>query len=307
MELRHDDLSHVPPEPDGSVALGLAVHLGPALAYVALVAGAGRSWATVVGGCLAIAFVNLLVVLHLERTRPCVALPSASRGEWRRGLSLVFATGVGAGGLVVAGGWALLSPLSRGETSWWAIAAAVLLTDYAYYWSHRGLGHGAGRDRLTRWFRRHHAQHHGVSQLDFLRGNVSSFWDTAVSGFQLPLVLLSAVLGLDLLSTLTAYALVLMLQATHHLNHTLRLGVARWLFMDNHAHKLHHCRRGRLVNHGALFSVWDRLHGTYFEAWHLNANHLAKHRVALPIRVARPSEPCPETPRPSSSTSYARG
>lgn len=177
MELRYED---VPEEPVGSVATGLAIHLGPAVVYVTMLVLLGRSFATVVGGSLAIAAVYLLVVLRLERTAPCVELPEASQHEWRTGLAKVFATGIGAGGMVVVGGWALLSlvsPIAGHTTSWSAIAVAVLLTDYAYYWTHREFGHGT------------------------------------------------------------------------------------------------------------LFSIWDRVHGTYYEQWQLNANDLAKHRIALPVRA----------------------
>ena len=125
-----------------------------------------------------------------------------------------------------------------------------------------------------------------MPELDFLRGNVSSFFHTAVTGFQVPLAVLSALFGLSLSATLAAYALVLMLQGTHHVNHTYNLGPLRWVFMDNHVHKLHHCPRGRLVNHGALFSIWDRVHGMFYEDWNLSSNYMAKERIALPMRLA---------------------
>ena len=75
-----------------------------------------------------------------------------------------------------------------------------------------------------------------------------------------------------------AYALVLMLQATHHANYTFNISYLRFFFMDNHAHKLHHCPRGYLVNHGALFSVWDQVFGTYYENWELSSNHTRGHQ-----------------------------
>jgi sterol desaturase/sphingolipid hydroxylase (fatty acid hydroxylase superfamily) len=89
---------------------------------------------------------------------------------------------------------------------------------------------------------------------------------------------------MDLHSTLVAYALVLLLQGTHHVNHTFNIGVLRYVFVDNHAHKLHHCPRGNLVNHGALFSLWDRFFGTFYEDFNRSPSHMAKHGIALPIR-----------------------
>ncbi len=162
--------------------------------------------------------------------------------------------------------------------------SALLLTDAPYCAIHRGLNHSRAKDAVSRWVRGNHVVHHLVEDLDFFRGNHSSVMDTAVTGFQLPLVLLATAFGLDLPSTGVACGLVLMLQATHHLNHTLDLGPLRCAFMDNHAHKLHPRKGGRLVSHGAMFSLWDRAFGTCFEDWTLSANHLADAGLALPLR-----------------------
>ncbi len=279
-----------PPEQRSGVALGLAVHLLPAVVFVAALEALGTSLAVSVPLLLGIALLNLFALLALEHRRPSVALPRPTRAQVKEGLRLVFSTGVGVGSVVVLGGFALLSlvsPLTGLASGWTPVIAAVVFTDFAYYWVHRSLNHGKGASRIMRWYRRSHAAHHSVEELDFLRGNISSFWDTAVTGFQLPLILIATLLGLDFESTFIAYGLVLMLQATHHVNHTFDLGPLRWVFMDNHAHKLHHCKRGRLVNHAALFSLWDRAFGTYYEDWDLRANHLAKEGIALPLSKAR--------------------
>lgn len=286
--VRTDRPLPVPAEAGGSVLFGLAVHLGPAIAFVALMTVTSFSVPWLAAGFVVLSLINLQVVLHLERTAPSVELPAATRRDWIDGLGLVFAKGVGLGGLVVVAGWALgtlVSPASRG--GWALIALAVLGTDLIYYWSHRALSHGRGRGALQSFFRRKHAMHHGVEHLDFLRGNISSLVDTAVTGFQLPLAFLATGLGLDLTATLVAYTLVLMLQATHHLNHTLHLGPLRFFFMDNHAHKLHHCPGGHLVNHGALFSLWDIAFGTYFEDHRIRANDAHQTRQGLPLKRVR--------------------
>jgi hypothetical protein len=57
----------------------------------------------------------------------------------------------------------------------------------------------------------------------------------------------------------------------------------RYVFLDNHAHQLHHCVRGNLINHGVIFSVWDRLFGTYYEDRRLSPCTMVKEHVALPI------------------------
>lgn len=282
----------VPVEQQGTVWFGLMSHLGAPVLFVASLLVFGFTTTTTLVAFVAIAIANLALVLASELWAPSVELAVPRAEEVREGLALVFLTGFVGGGLVVVTGWFGLNYLGQwfartpGQ-SWYAIAAVVLFTDYVYYASHRFLNHGRGTGRIMRWFRRNHATHHAVPELDFLRGNVSSFFDTAVTGFQVPLVVLSAVFGLDLTATLVAYGLVLMLQGTHHVNHTYNLGLFRYVFMDNHAHKLHHCPRGRLVNHGALFSMWDRIHGTYFEDPTLSSNYMAKHRIPIPVRWER--------------------
>lgn len=81
---------------------------------------------------------------------------------------------------------------------WPIIFTSVLLTDFAYYWIHRSLNHGKSKTAFFKWFQKKHVTHHSVDVLDFLRGNISSFFDTAVSGFQVPLGIISFILGMDL-------------------------------------------------------------------------------------------------------------
>jgi sterol desaturase/sphingolipid hydroxylase (fatty acid hydroxylase superfamily) len=78
---------------------------------------------------------------------------------------------------------------------------------------------------------------------------------------------------------------VLTLQATDHTSVTYNIGWLRYVFMDNHAHKFHHCIRGNLVNHAAAFSVFDRVFGTFYEDWALSSNYLHHHRIPLPIKA----------------------
>jgi sterol desaturase/sphingolipid hydroxylase (fatty acid hydroxylase superfamily) len=275
----------VPAEQRGPLWWGTLFHLGPPLGFIAWLCFGGTGWYSVAAAFFTVSFVSLIGLLWAEHRWPAVDMPPPDRHAVYEGLILVFIKGVGVGGAVVVGGWWLLAPLAPLASSGpWVICLAVLGTALQSYWIHRYLNHGKGRGRIKRWYRRNHARHHAVSELDFLRGNLSSVFDTAVTGFQVPLVILSAALGMDLTSTVIAYGLVLLLQATHHTNHTFNIGWLRWVFMDNHAHKLHHCRRGSLVNHGALFTLWDRLGGTYFEDWRLRANHLQRHRIPLPIR-----------------------
>jgi len=288
----------IPSEQILSISLGLMVHLGPAVIFTLILACFGRSLELILGSFIILSGLNLWLIIQLEEKHPSVELAPRSFQAWFEGMSLVFIKGVICGSIVVAGGWLTLStlftailPTTLGyvtkESTWITIFAAVMLTDFTYYGSHRFLNHGKAKNIISKIFRKIHVTHHSVEVLDFLRGNVSSLWDTAVTGFQIPLAIIGTCLGMDLPSILISYGLVLMLQATHHANHTVNIGQLRFFFMDNHAHKLHHCPRGYMVNHGALFSLWDQAFGTYYEDWNLSSNYMQKHRIPIPIGLRR--------------------
>lgn len=288
-----EDLSKnldVPKENAGSKLFGSFMHIGPPLMFsIALLL---MSWnlTNIIVSFLSISFFFTAIIIFIEQKRPNVELPDLKIKEVSVGMSLVFLKGVLIGGSVVIAMWYLLNLIPIRATlsqNWALIILAVFLTDLAYYGSHRYLNHGKGRSKLAKWYKKNHALHHSVTELDFLRGNISSLIDTAITGFQIPLGVIAFVLGLDLYATLIAYGFVLMLQGTHHVNYTFNIGALKYLFMDNHAHKLHHCRRGSLINHGALFSIWDRLGGTYYENWELSSNYLHANDIALPIKKVR--------------------
>ena len=210
--------------------------------------------------------------------------------EFINGLSVVFYKGILVGGGFIALGWWLfsfISPRTNTHHDWLTIIIAVFLTDLCYYMIHRFLSHGFGQNPIIRFYRKAHGAHHNVSELDFIRGNQSSLIDTALSQFQPSIILISVILGMDLPSTLVTYGLVLMLQSTDHANFTCNIGILKYLFMDNHAHRFHHCKKGNIVNHGAVFSIYDRFFGTYYEDWNISAGHMHHNNLMLPIRKER--------------------
>lgn len=280
---------NVPPEVVGNVPYGIVGHLGSPAMYVVVLAYLGVTWWTATWTFLAVSFLFLPLTLLSEKFQPAIALPAATWKEIWDGLFMVFVKGVGVGGGFVAAGWwafshiPLYGPLSDG---WWLIAVATAGTDLAYYTIHRLMSHSRKNVSIMKYYRRKHNAHHAVSEMDFLRGNQSSLVDTAISQFQPSLIVISWLLGMDLGGTLVAYGLILMLQATDHTNITFNIGWLKYIFMDNHAHKLHHCKRGNLINFAAAFSIWDRMFGTYYEDWSLSSNYLHHHGVALPLKAA---------------------
>lgn len=285
----------IPREQVTGVAYGILGHLGSPFSYVLVLAIFGVTLTTVIAGWFVVSVIFLTLTLAAEAKMASVVLPKPTPREFWDGLAMVFIKGVGVGGGFVTVGWWALShvPLWGGlYNNGWLIAAAVVGTDLGYYWIHRLMSHSRGDNPVLRYYRRKHNAHHSVTALDFLRGNQSSLVDTALSQFQPTLIVLSWLLGMDLAPTLAAYALVLMLQATDHTSVTYNIGPLKYIFMDNHAHKLHHCLRGNLVNHAAAFSFFDRLWGTYYEDWSLSSNYLHLHRIPLPIKsVSRQPDP----------------
>lgn len=283
----HYLLPDVPAEKVGTISFGLSVHLVPIFIFIALISYSHFSLPAIGGSFLITSFYTLLLIHWAEKNDPCVSLDPLSKNDLVEGLSLVFAIGAGAGTIVVTGGFLILSrevTITWQYGNWSSIFIALLLTDFSYYCIHRLLNHSKKKNFLCYWYRKIHARHHTVKELDFYRGNLSTFFDTAITGFQPPLILIGVVLGMSLETVLTTYGLIMLLQSTHHANHTFNIGLLRYFFVDNHSHKLHHCPRGYEVNFGAIFSIWDLLFRTYYEEWGLSASYMAKHRISLPIQ-----------------------
>jgi sterol desaturase/sphingolipid hydroxylase (fatty acid hydroxylase superfamily) len=284
---------NIPQEQKGNVFYGIFGHLGSPITYAAVLAVLGVTLVNVLISFLVVSVLFTTFTLFEEKRNASLQLPAYSMKEFWAGLSMVFVKGILIGGGFVTLGWwahSFISPYKALSNSWWLIVVGTFLTDLAYYWIHRLLSHSRGNNPILKYYRKKHAAHHSVTELDFLRGNQSSLVDTAISQFQPSLIVISYVLGMDLAATWSAYILILLLQATDHTSVTYNIGWLKYLFMDNHAHKLHHCKRGNLINHAAAFSIYDRLWGTYYEDWNLNANYLHHHRIALPIKRIEPEE-----------------
>jgi sterol desaturase/sphingolipid hydroxylase (fatty acid hydroxylase superfamily) len=279
-------LASVPAEREGSVLFGALLHFAPSIAL--FVAGCATDFAAVpsIASFFVASSLASAALLWAEAKTPTVVLAPASLGEKVKGLAHAFGVAVGIGtAVVVAGYWALRQVVTFQShlPPWLLVVLGVVVSDFLYYGLHRLLNHGRATGPVVSWFKRNHALHHSVGELDFFRGIISSVADTGIVGFQLPVLIAAAVLGMDLPQTLAAYALLLLLEGVHHANHAVNIGPLKYVFLDNHAHQMHHCIRGNLVNHGVIFSVWDRMFGTYYEDRSLSPAYMVKHRVALPI------------------------
>ena len=275
----------VPAERDSSMTFGLILHFGPAILFAAVVTATHFALLPLIIAYLVISFAGMLPLVWLEQRHPCVELPAATRQQIAAAMGLIFVEAVGIGtSVVLALRWLLqyLVVVPWNLSGWFGIAMATACTDLGYYWIHRGISHGKSSNPAMRWQRRKHAAHHTERPLDFFRGNYSSVYDAALTSFAVPLACSAALLHLDIASTLVSYGLVLMLQSTHHLNHTLNIGPLRFIFVDNHSHKLHHVPKGGArINQAAVFAFWDLLFGTYYENRQRSASYLAKFRIPI--------------------------
>lgn len=274
------------PEQFTSVWVGCIVHLGPTCLFiVGVVSLMGKDGITMESILLCAGVVMSLTVvfiLFLEWQDPAVKLPALSSQDFLHGILFVTGIGLFLGTLILYASYhSFLYIWSTTRTlEWLYICYGVLLNDFVYYCYHRFLTHGFPGSV----FEHVHSPHHRIQVLDFCRGNLSSILDTAVLGFQIPLGWIAAVYHMSFDATLIVYVIILLLQATHHVNHTFSIGSLRFFLVDNHSHKLHHCPWGSNINFGACFSMWDRNLGTFYEDWKLNTSHVHQQRIELSVR-----------------------
>ncbi len=140
-----------------------------------------------------------------------------------------------------------------------AAGATFALRSLATYLVHR-LSHAVP------WFWRVHRVHHADTALDLSTGLRNHPLELAIVA---PLLAAATVaLGLDPATLLLYEALALPFALWTHANLRLPPGIdrrLRWLLVTPSMHHLHHSslRREADTNYGDLFSLWDRVFGTY--------------------------------------------
>jgi sterol desaturase/sphingolipid hydroxylase (fatty acid hydroxylase superfamily) len=159
-------------------------------------------------------------------------------------------------------GFSWLADVSRFVSSHvpWPVAflVSVVVLDFLLYVGHRLL------HTSVLWHT--HAAHHSVERLYWLGGNRSSPFHTA---FQLTWgALLGLVWPMDGGGVTRFVAGTILYTCIQHFNHAnlrWRLGPLEWLFVVPRYHFVHHGADPKLnnSNFGFLFTVWDRMFGTY--------------------------------------------
>ena len=134
----------------------------------------------------------------------------------------------------------------------------LLVLDGIAYWMHR-LWHTSWGWPIHRW-------HHAPTELYWLAGVRTSFPQIVLANvpYLLAFPLLKPVPALFF--PLYSYMLVLT-NNWMHMNVTWQSRKLEWFFVTPRYHRVHHLREiGRAgANFGVLFTVWDRLFGTYID------------------------------------------
>ena len=147
----------------------------------------------------------------------------------------------------------------RDDWAWpdtaFGFAAAFILSDFAYYWSHRW-------SHRVNVFWIGHIVHHQSEDYNLgvaLRQSAAQkilmmwvYWPLALAG--LPPWMFATVMALNLVY-----------QFWIHTEAIDRLGPLEWVLNTPSHHRVHHGRNPEYIdkNHGGVFIVWDRLFGTF--------------------------------------------
>ncbi|MBX3320906.1 MAG: sterol desaturase family protein [Nitrospira sp.] len=134
----------------------------------------------------------------------------------------------------------------------------LLVLDGLAYWMHR-LWHTAWVWPIHRW-------HHAPTELYWLAGIRASFPQVILAGvpYLLAFPLLKPVP--TIFFPMYGYLMVLT-NNWMHMNVTWQSRKLEWLFVTPRYHRVHHLKSSGQVgaNFGVLFTVWDRLFGTYVD------------------------------------------
>lgn len=144
------------------------------------------------------------------------------------------------------------------EMYWWVWVVGFICIDFAGYWNHR-LSH------KINIFWNQHMIHHSSESFNLacaLRQSVSNL----IAYFPL-LLLPAALLGVPYKVIAILAPVQLFAQFWYHTQHIGKLGVLEYIIVTPSQHRVHHAINERYIdkNLGQVFSIWDRMFGTFQE------------------------------------------
>lgn len=138
------------------------------------------------------------------------------------------------------------------------ILLGVILTDFSLYWVHRAMHSSA-----LLW--RTHTFHHTIAEIWWLAGSRTSAIHLFL--FAVPQIIIGRyILALSPLETGIAYSFAVVVNLWVHTNLWVDLGPLEWLIITPNYHRIHHGATGSgSKNLAFVFTVWDRIFGTYVD------------------------------------------
>lgn len=138
------------------------------------------------------------------------------------------------------------------------LLAGLLLSDLAYYWSHRF-------SHECRWFWASHVVHHSSGHYNFSTALRSPWTDLISMGFLFWVPM--AWIGFPPEQVLLSRAVVVVYQFWFHTELIGRLGVLEHILVTPRHHRVHHARNHEYLdrNYGAVLIIWDKMFGTFAE------------------------------------------
>jgi sterol desaturase/sphingolipid hydroxylase (fatty acid hydroxylase superfamily) len=210
--------------------------------------------------------VLIAVMVTLERIAPMRRSWGMSKQSFfRRDLPMLVVNGATISATTYAVTWLAQRhvglPLHRWTLPWPAGAiAALLLSDFIWYWVHRHCHEGKGW--LGRWLWKTHAIHHLPAELYVFMHAVGHPINSAY--VRVILMLPAILFGLSPEAVFAASVFNGFQGLVSHFNVDARAGWFNRLFIGTELHRFHHsAEREESKNYAAAISIWDQLFGTY--------------------------------------------
>lgn len=199
-----------------------------------------------------------------ERVRP--ARPLDRKAEWKRDAVAVLGLviGVNLARLTMHGLFTALDVRQQLAGAPWRtsatavqIAACAVTMDFGLYWAHRA--------SHTRWLWATHRWHHSAPNLYWVSGLRTSIFNAMI--YAIPQIGLAFyVFDLDLPALVGIAAGGLFFQYFMHANVSIPDRPLNYLVVTPGFHRVHHSNGVlRHGNYGTVFTIWDRLFGTYVD------------------------------------------
>lgn len=250
------------PSRAAQIALGLTLLCAPALVLFAVHTNSGSAIPA------AVAALSLSSTIQLVGERFWPARPLATHSGKRLAVEafqgIVYGVVLGVGtifagaALVSAGKRALGISFALDLSIWGQALILVVVADFLDYFRHR---HEHESDGL---FWRVHSVHHSIREFSLLAGlavhPLEAVFTFASYGF------VAGLLGLSSEATVLGFTIAMIAMGAQHANTFSRLGWLSNVIAHIDGHRWHHdmaLTAGRNVNYANVFSLWDRLWGTF--------------------------------------------